>query len=306
MKPRTVSLYLPAIILFASAIACSNPADGVARSVEGQEGARAAKALPASATVPANAAVIAEAALETAARAKVGSLSVSLAGGEVFVTGRADTGLYLAESQVSVGMDPSDIPQTKNGNPVPGHFAFKSGHGPGTSDFSYDLGAFTEGRTLFIAVHVELSGGETAWAGNIDFPGKNGARYLSCEVGIEEGIDIAGTWKATTPYYVQVITITDRSFSWTMTSIPDGPVMVGYGRIEYVDNSQGVMVCFHELHTIPAFQGNYAKNRWWWGADRNELHLATYYPSATLEGALGETATIPGNDDMVATRVGTP
>lgn len=303
MKQKAILAFMFTLVAFSSMIGCSNPADGRAQMSAGLAGARASVAFPAPAMIPADAVGIAEASLETAAGTNVGKVSVSLAGDNVFISCRMNTGLSMAETQVAVGTDLADIPQTKKGNPVPGHFAFKSGHGPGVSEFAYDLGHFADGKPLFMAVHVELSDGESAWAGDLEFQGKNGARYLTCKVMSAEGIDIAGIWKATTPYYVQVITIADASFSWTMTSIPDGQVMVGYGRIEYVDNSRGIMVCFHESHMLPAFQGNYAKNHWWWGADRNELHLATYYPSATLEGALGETATIPGNADMVASRV---
>ena len=101
----------------------------------------------------------------------------------------------LLETHLDVQGDPSLFPQTKKGNPKPGHFAF------GEEDldcvYSWSTGivdlpeSFTPGNPIYIAAHAVvleyvsydpvIINTETAWAGDEDFPGKNWAAYFMCQ-----------------------------------------------------------------------------------------------------------------------------
>lgn len=97
----------------------------------------------------------------------------------------------LAETHVHVATSLEDIPQTKKGNPIPGHFDYSAEYVPAdriTSDtFVIPVGALEEGDTIYVAAHaevVELDGedeiiqDESAWGDGDDFEGANWATCI--------------------------------------------------------------------------------------------------------------------------------
>jgi hypothetical protein len=106
-------------------------------------------------------------------------------------------GWYMTETHLHVADALADIPQTKNGNPIPGHFDYATDHDPAVQEFEYVIPwseDWTPGTTLHIAAHASVqmlvghdSHGdpvyhtETAWGDGLDFPGHNWATYFEYE-----------------------------------------------------------------------------------------------------------------------------
>lgn len=119
------------------------------------------------------------------------------------------TGKWLmSETHLQIATALSDIPQTKTGNPIPGHFAMGDTLNPAANwdYFTYPLPP--SGTTLYIAAQAEVSkpgDSETAWGalpcGSYGFPGKNWATYftytvptLAFNTGItSDGVSLPGT-----------------------------------------------------------------------------------------------------------------
>jgi len=103
---------------------------------------------------------------------------------------------YLTEVHFHIAKNWQDIPQ-KNGNPIPGKFAYKMTFDPPVTsyercfDLSNLLGGLKPGDTIYIAAHAVVvkkddSGNiiqkETAWGEGPEFPGKNWAMYFTYEI----------------------------------------------------------------------------------------------------------------------------
>jgi len=103
----------------------------------------------------------------------------------LYVTYATSGGWELQLTHLAVADDLSGIPQTKKGNPIPGRFAYAAEHDPTVTTYTYviplsDLGILAD-DVLVIAAHAEVINGdweETAWAGELEFPGRNWATYI--------------------------------------------------------------------------------------------------------------------------------
>ena len=119
----------------------------------------------------------------------VGHLNVWNDGANLCVEYVLQDGWAMVESHAAIASDPSLIPQTSRGNPIPGHFAQGDVYPDlATTDTFYF--AIPEGEVVIAAhaavVHVAEDGSidqeETAWAafevGDTPFPGSNWATYV--------------------------------------------------------------------------------------------------------------------------------
>ena len=101
----------------------------------------------------------------------------------------------LLETHVHAADTPEELPQTKSGNPIPGHFARKMEH-ECVSAFGEELELEWEpGTEVAIAAHADVSNGEGAWAAGEDFPGQNWAtffRFIVQEADGDDGDEAAG------------------------------------------------------------------------------------------------------------------
>lgn len=97
-----------------------------------------------------------------------------------------EPGWCLYETHVHAAESLGGIPQTRKGNPVPGHFDDKADYGCLT-DITREMALVWEpGTELFIAAHAAVSNGEGAWAAGADLPGRNPAMYFTLIVGSGE------------------------------------------------------------------------------------------------------------------------
>jgi hypothetical protein len=126
----------------------------------------------------------------------VGTVTVLDDGSYLYVKYSTTGGWYLTETHLAVvvaaGDYPSEIPQTKTGNPIPGRFPYKMTHNPAVTEYTYTI-EFSKigakaGDTLYIAAQAEVirvSGDgtvlqwETAWADGDGFSGANWATYFT-------------------------------------------------------------------------------------------------------------------------------
>lgn len=87
--------------------------------------------------------------------------------------------LCLHQTHLHVATSLEHIPQTRKGNPIPGHFQRKTIHDC-LGEFTYEFDLVWEpGTELFLAAHADVSNGEGAWAAGDDFPGQNWATYFT-------------------------------------------------------------------------------------------------------------------------------
>ncbi len=136
----------------------------------------------------------------------VGTVDVTSDGTYIYVTFNTTDGWLLALTQSHVAGTLAGIPQTRRGNPMPGHFAGQSGWLGGATSYTEtfpiaDLG----GKDVFVAAHaivgritrtcIQI---ESAWAGDSDFPGHSWANYIAVAAGqwvsTGSGWDITGDW----------------------------------------------------------------------------------------------------------------
>jgi hypothetical protein len=103
-------------------------------------------------------------------------------------------GWCLGETHLHVAASLEAIPQTKTGNPIPGHFDFKSSHDCAAETTYVIPLAWATDTELYIAAHAEVSAlsrsghaysvyfPEGAWGAGLDFPGKTPATYFTYTV----------------------------------------------------------------------------------------------------------------------------
>ena len=103
------------------------------------------------------------------------------------ITGEALTaGWVITETHLAVDELLGEIPQTKKGNPIPGHFPYSTEHDLAVTEFTYEIPlTWLVGTNLCIAAHavVQMQNGdgiqeETGWGDGFDFPGANWATYF--------------------------------------------------------------------------------------------------------------------------------
>ncbi len=115
-----------------------------------------------------------------------GTVSVARAGSDICVTYASEGGWLISETHLAISSSLEGIPQTGSGNPKPGQFSYATSHRPAVSTFTYCVAS--PAATVYIAAHAVVQNGsqrETAWAGDLDFPGANWATYFiaDCPVG---------------------------------------------------------------------------------------------------------------------------
>ena len=110
----------------------------------------------------------------------------------------------ITEIHLDVACDPSEVPQTKKDNPIPGKFCYFDTPAPGTQSYTFDGvspvdchgGDPCDGGCAVFAAHAVVVDTascddapldeectlrtETAWAWGDEFPGKNWATYFEC------------------------------------------------------------------------------------------------------------------------------
>jgi len=84
-----------------------------------------------------------------------GTVTVSGCPGPFTVTFATNPGASLLETHLHVAAAPADIPQ-KNGNPIPGQFAYKAVHQPPVQTFTYTPSC--AGPPVYIAAHAVVAG----------------------------------------------------------------------------------------------------------------------------------------------------
>ena len=115
---------------------------------------------------------------------------------------------YLLETHVAVGDAVADIPQTKNGNPIPGQFEFSDPHPPMTEyTYAIDVSGYPATTKLYIAAHAGLGYMPDGPDGSIEkrstgwgymtgeFAGKNWATYFTYKP-TTEPLEYHGIWFA--------------------------------------------------------------------------------------------------------------
>ncbi len=101
----------------------------------------------------------------------------------------------LQETHLEVATSFESIPMTTSGNPVIGHFTYKSEELPeGTIIDTYVIPVSGKNGTVYIAAHAVVSNlncDEGAWASGTQFPGDNWATYFTYDINdcTEEEID---------------------------------------------------------------------------------------------------------------------
>lgn len=93
----------------------------------------------------------------------------------------------ITETHLAIATSPDGIPQTKKGNPIPGQFQYKNDTLNSVESCQFNVPmTWASGTTLYIAAHCVVKGvgefcgqTESAWAGNLMFPGRNWANYTT-------------------------------------------------------------------------------------------------------------------------------
>lgn len=89
----------------------------------------------------------------------VGEVLVWNDGDTLFVRYETDGDWVLADTHVAVATTLGGIPQTKNGNPIPGQFEFSTNHSPSVNGFTYEIDLdWADGTLLYIAAHAGVCG----------------------------------------------------------------------------------------------------------------------------------------------------
>lgn len=91
----------------------------------------------------------------------VGDILYWIDGDFLYITYQiTEEGWYLKETHLSVVCDDPDLfPMTRKGNPIPGHFAYKTEHDPYVTEYTYMIEGSDfpdDCMVLFIAAHAEV------------------------------------------------------------------------------------------------------------------------------------------------------
>ena len=104
---------------------------------------------------------------------------------------------YLNETHLAVSDNVGGIPQTKKGNPKPGHFEYSGEHMPGVKTYVYEIpfSGLVHDGTVTVAAHAEVTNmddivyidpetgeffyrEESAWGEGTSFRGRNWAMFF--------------------------------------------------------------------------------------------------------------------------------
>lgn len=119
-----------------------------------------------------------------------GTITVSNDAANIYVEYTTVAPWVMSDAHLAIADSLAGIPQTKKGNPIPGHFAYSAIFDPEVTDYTFTipLGSFLPGQSLYIAAHAIVqapsgSGGtQTGWGFGPGFPGANWATYLQYTV----------------------------------------------------------------------------------------------------------------------------
>ena len=116
----------------------------------------------------------------------VGTVSVWNDGENLYVKYETTDDWYFTETHLHVATALENIPQTKKGNPIPGHFdypiEYDSPVQENTNVINLEDCGFEVGDELYIAAHAvvqKVVQEETAWGAGDEFPGNNWAMYFT-------------------------------------------------------------------------------------------------------------------------------
>jgi hypothetical protein len=128
-----------------------------------------------------------------------GTVTVSHDGVNLYITYETIDGWELVETHLAVATSSEVIPQTKNGNPIPGKFTYSMEHDPAVTEYTYEITLeWVIGTKLYIAAQAEVrkqigvdeSTGdpiyqeETGWGEGSEFAGKNWAMFFTFVVDV--------------------------------------------------------------------------------------------------------------------------
>lgn len=114
----------------------------------------------------------------------VGKVNVERDTTDLYITYTLNEGWYINDTHLDVKEYASDFPQ-KNGNAIPGKFAYSSLNQPPVSEYTYQMPR-PPFEVMVIAAQADIShktgdvfdASSGAWAGNKQFPGKNWDLYF--------------------------------------------------------------------------------------------------------------------------------
>ncbi|HEY5602102.1 MAG TPA: Calx-beta domain-containing protein [Gammaproteobacteria bacterium] len=115
---------------------------------------------------------------------EVGTITVSNTDTSIIVVYETTGDWRITEIHLDVALDYSGLHTNRSGNPIPGQFDYSTCHPHPVSQVTYvidDL-EWSAGMPIYLATHavvVSQQDNETAWAGDLDFPGKNWAVYFT-------------------------------------------------------------------------------------------------------------------------------
>jgi hypothetical protein len=119
-----------------------------------------------------------------------GNVTVSNDANSIYVRYTTNVPWMISDAHLAIASSLAGIPQTKRGNPIPGHFSYSAIFDPEVTDYTFTIarGSFLPGQTLYIAAHAVVqapasSGGtQTGWGYGPGFPGANWATYIQYTV----------------------------------------------------------------------------------------------------------------------------
>ena len=119
-----------------------------------------------------------------------GTVTVSNDAANIYVEYTTVDPWVISDIHLAVADSLAGIPQTKRGNPIPGHFSNSAIFDPEVTDYTVVIprGTFLPGQTLYVAAHAIVqapagSGGtQTGWGFGPGFPGANWATYIQYTV----------------------------------------------------------------------------------------------------------------------------
>ena len=113
----------------------------------------------------------------------VGTIVVSNTDAELIVNFHSDENWLITESHVDIATAYEGLHTNKKGNPQPGKFHYSAKQAGPVAEIIYriPLGEWIDRQDFVIATHAVVQSTdntETAWAGDIAFPGENWATYF--------------------------------------------------------------------------------------------------------------------------------
>jgi hypothetical protein len=120
-----------------------------------------------------------------------GSITISNDSSNLYVRYDSIAPWVISDAHVAVASTLAGIPQTKNGNPIPGRFAYSATFDPEVMTYTVAVpmaGAYSVNQTVYVAAHAQVQapkangGAQTGWGFGPDFPGNNWATYMTYRI----------------------------------------------------------------------------------------------------------------------------